>query len=125
MRATPLGRAVSLTLLVGLLWSATLGLLHRTVHAGLSASPRVSVASTPPSARAEAPGLIDALLGEHRGASDCRLFDQSVTSDALTGVPPLPAWPLPVAAGLPAAVADAVRPCHPAFFLARGPPVLR
>ena len=105
-----------------LLLAPLLGLMHGVVHGGNDGSPSVRVQPAGPENHAHARGWVDDLFSAHRGASDCRVFDQLNDASAL---PALPLLVLPMV--LPSFVfhflEGEVLARRAALFEARGPPL--
>jgi hypothetical protein len=108
-------------LVLALLWSQTLGQLHRVMHAKQT----VQAASVlvPFEAATGVDSVWQGLWGEHANLADCQLFDQSCPDALQHGV-----WIMPLLHG----VMDGVKALlltrfalFERFFAARAPPVLR
>lgn len=114
------GYAWLAALLIALLYSQSIGLLHRIVHAAALEQPR-----SPDAGRAgEQAGSLDRLFANHAAAhSLCLVFDH------ISHPSPLPATPVSSDAAPPPAIAPVQAPAERLFgatrvpFQARGPPL--
>lgn len=108
-----------ITLLAAVLWTQSLGLVHKTVHApGLwsAAQAKVDV-----DALANHSAGFLAHLGAEATSSDCLIYDQLVQTAGFQAPPALTVGMLP-ALPVPFVLRDQRR-ITPALFEARGPPV--
>jgi len=111
-------RWVWAALVLAVLWAPTLGALHRQLHAHLRPEAAARSVASPLHA------TLSALFGHRGDSSDCQLFDQCASGDALVSVPVL-ALPLAPPLYFAVLVSLAAHAHIPAFYDARGPPWAR
>lgn len=107
------------SLLVAVLWTQSLGLVHKAVHApGLWSAGQTAVdTEARPASKA---GLL-AHLGSEGTSSDCLFYDQLIQTADFPAAPVLEVGLLPALP--PPFVGRDQRRINPALFEARGPPV--